>query len=541
LASIARIAAWLGLLAPVFLLLVNYSGVNAVELLQNGGFEQGALRWTPNLGFSTSGCAPRMGGGVGVLTTSNQESAFVRQNISSTTLGASYTFRGFARAESGAAGLTVSLIWIDVDGRPRTDPLQLQPTAEWAEFSLTRNPASDAVRMAVEARTFGSEAGVICLDDLSLDGPLPPTATPTPTATPIATVTPEPTLSPTPEPTSTSTIAPPATATSPADAPTASPVSPVPTATVSLVVTATAAPPTATASAIAGPSFIFTNGGFENGTAGWQKFGGELRTVASPRGSGSSAGAFESSTAATKWAFQPVRIDASLAYEFKGYLQPESGIVQAFLRISWYTSADASGQAVATDDSTAKLGGASSGFTYLTTGPRTPPANARSARLRVVLAPAGAGSATLYLDDFSFGVAVPQAGPPPPASAAPAADEPFEAPAVPAPAGLAFSEPSAEASVAASVTKSQTPRGTQTATRSATPQGTLVTTSGTVEAIQATPAVVITVASRSIQDSDLPEADDGRSLPQMAGIAVVLFAATLGGAYIVAKRQGRTP
>jgi hypothetical protein len=155
----------------------------------------------------------------------------------------------------------------------------------------------------------------------------------------------------------------------------------------------------------------FVNGGFEDELDGWLKFGGELQAVESPRRAGSGAARFSSNTASTKWAYQVVEVDGGRAYAFDGYAQVGAGVEAAYLRISWYESEDGSGTAISTDDSTASLTTSTSDFVYLTTGPCTAPDGARSARLRVMLAPAGDASASLYLDDFSFGLATTAAVP----------------------------------------------------------------------------------------------------------------------------------
>jgi hypothetical protein len=191
----------------------------------------------------------------------------------------------------------------------------------------------------------------------------------------------------------------------------------------------TATPQPTAARGSTSPGFRFINGGFEDETSGWQKFGGELDAVASPRRSGSHAGVLISTTTSTKWAFQVVAIEPALTYEFAGYLQTGAAVAAAYLRISWYEAGDGSGSAIATDDSTTRLSGASSGFVFLTTGVRAPPIQARTARVRVLLTPTAADTAAVYMDDLSFGpVAVNAAQPPPAPSTIAALDEPAEAP-----------------------------------------------------------------------------------------------------------------
>ena len=151
-------------------------------------------------------------------------------------------------------------------------------------------------------------------------------------------------------------------------APSSTPTSP-PTPTVS---------PTATATEVPMPSGSILNGGFEEGVedipAAWQKFGGFLyRSAAFPR-SGSFAGALSSSTDSTKWVYQPLSVDPGRSYAFHGFVlkngPPESTVL---LRISWYTSSDASGSSFASSDSPESLSGSDPSFRYLSTGSVTAP------------------------------------------------------------------------------------------------------------------------------------------------------------------------
>jgi hypothetical protein len=77
---------------------------------------------------------------------------------------------------------------------------------------------------------------------------------------------------------------------------------------------------------------------------------------------------------------------------------------EAYLRISWYPTADASGPALSTSDSSERVNGAGGGYVRLSTGAVQPPTGSASARLRVLLAPASAARATLFIDDVSFSV-----------------------------------------------------------------------------------------------------------------------------------------
>jgi hypothetical protein len=159
------------------------------------------------------------------------------------------------------------------------------------------------------------------------------------------------------------------------------------------------------------------NGGFEEGVedtpAAWQKFGGFLYRSAAFSRSGSFAGAFSSSTDSTKWVYQPLSVDSGRSYAFHGFVlkngPPDSSVL---LRISWYSSPDASGSSLASSDSPESLSGSDPSFRYLSTGSVTAPGEARSARARIVLVPASAAPETIYLDDF----ALEETAPPTPAS-----------------------------------------------------------------------------------------------------------------------------
>ena len=227
---------------------------------------------------------------------------------------------------------------------------------------------------------------IVCLDDLSVEGPIVAQPSPTATDTPTAPATPTNTASTTSTPPPTETVAP-ASATATSVAATAT----------SAAATATAAVATSTS-----PSLTFINGGFEETTAGWRTQGGQLDAVTSPKLSGGAAGRYTSATDATKFVYQTVAIDPGQSYEFRGAVMTEGAVAEAFLRVAWYGTSDGSGSQMETIDSPTSVGANSGGFVALTTGLLIPPANARSARLRVVLSPSSAAAAVVYLDDFSL-------------------------------------------------------------------------------------------------------------------------------------------
>jgi hypothetical protein len=122
---------------------------------------------------------------------------------------------------------------------------------------------------------------------------------------------------------------------------------------------------------------------------------------------------------------QAVTVDAGGWYEFEAWvLHDDRGVASAFLRISWYASPDGSGAAISTDDSTSRLEAPADGYRLLTTDAVQAPADARSARLRIMLAPVSDARAWILADDVGW----QRVGTPSPTStvATPAFGEPPE-------------------------------------------------------------------------------------------------------------------
>ncbi len=329
-------------------------------------------------------------------------------------------------------------------------------------------------------------------------GTLTPSATPTTsstsTGTPAATLT----RTPTPSSTSTSTATP---SPSPTDPPT-----PSPTATRQALPTATAPPvadPTSTRTPtpeVVGPVALdleFRNGGFEEGDDGrpgtWQTVGGLLMQAGTPARSGSWSGAFFSSTASTKWAYQTVAVEPANWYQFDAFVYHDDPWVEsAFLRISWYSSADGSGSALSTIDSKAALSAPRPEFRPLSTGAVMAPPGAHSARLRILMRPQDETNAVIYIDDVSFAKAAAPAPPPATATAitqaTPAAATPIAATGTP---------------LRPSITPASTATSGPPTAATATPPATL------------TPAAVATIAEpdleapRALANAGFEEASDG--------------------------------
>jgi hypothetical protein len=152
---------------------------------------------------------------------------------------------------------------------------------------------------------------------------------------------------------------------------------------------------------------LLSNGGFEvaeaGRPAGWRTQGGVLGQVASPVHGGRFAAAFASASDSTKWAYQTVPVEALGWYELDGYVSHNDPRIEgALLRVSWYASADGSGSAISSADSSAELVDAAAGYRYLTTGPLQAPPGARSAKARVLLRPRSSAGAVIYIDDVAF-------------------------------------------------------------------------------------------------------------------------------------------
>ena len=137
---------------------------------------------------------------------------------------------------------------------------------------------------------------------------------------------------------------------------------------------------------------------------------------------GGRAAALTSRTGSTKWLFQTVGVRAGSHYRLRAMaLKDDAAVREALLRVSWYASADGSGGQLSTADSQ-PLTVDSPRFVGLDTGGMQAPAEARSARVRLLLRPLSAAPATAYFDDVSFQeTAAPSGGGAPAASGAPAA------------------------------------------------------------------------------------------------------------------------
>jgi len=243
-----------------------------------------------------------------------------------------------------------------------------------------------AARSARYGVVVGGDANAVTVDSASLQFSAEPNAAPVPCPTPA----PAATATPTPAP-----------GAAPAPSPTPRPP-----------VAAVPAPETGEEPS-SFPSLV--NGGFEqvrpDGTPyGWRKVGGEMATTSAVRSQGERSVILTSRTQSTKWLFQTVGVRGGSYYRLRAMaLDDDAGVLEALLRISWYASADGSGGQLSTADSQ-PAAAASPRFVALDTGAVQAPAEARSARVRLLLRPASAAPAAVYFDDVAFRETAPAAG-----------------------------------------------------------------------------------------------------------------------------------
>lgn len=347
----------------------------AYDHVRNGSFESGTEPWdvspSGTVATVTAAGAPD-GSRTGVLTLLD-ERARVRQTVDQALAPGRY--RASARLR-GPQGARVSLqlhLASDVSFRAGVE-VDLPPDA-WTDASADFDvPIASAASIVIEVS--GAAGTEVAIDAVQLIGPPPVPVPPTPTWTP-----------------------PPAT--------------PLPLST-----TTAAAAPTATASATPAPLMplraALRNGGFEvqsaDGTLpAWDAYGGDVAVDGAAR-SGAYAARLSSITASTKWLHQRTLVDGGAWYAAEAWIAQSSGAVaSSYLRVSWYASDDGSGAAIAASDSTESLSAPAPGYRYVTTGPARAPLDARSARVRIMLAPASESYAEILIDDVGFA-----AVPPPP-------------------------------------------------------------------------------------------------------------------------------
>ncbi len=357
----------------------------AYQHVVNGSFEEGTNAWQQVAGaleaVSSESAEPTEGTHVGVATVGGNGFT-VQQRLNDVLNPGHYTLSIDVRAKS--VGLPVTIFLTAADERIELDGIAQSSGWTTIEGAVTISLAAPAA-MWIDAR--GADGDVLYLDNVRLDGAPPVIWTPTPTFTATSTTSP--------------TIAAGITETTPTPGASATPV----------------------LDAIARS---LRNGGFEDGDGvpfAWERYGGSLSSATSPVRSGGRAARLESSTTSTKWLHQVVSVDGTSAYSFDAWIMHDDpNVAAAFLRVSWYASDDGSGEAIGTADSTARLDTHGSDYRHLTTSAIAAPQDARTARLRVMLAPRSDARAVIYVDDASWSTAQFVASPVPMATPVPHVD-----------------------------------------------------------------------------------------------------------------------
>jgi hypothetical protein len=374
----------------------------ASELLANGDFEEGTTGWTTNAGQLDAVSAPLHGGSQAArFSGSGQPTIQFAYQLIDVQPASNYELSGWVAAPiSGVSRAFLRVSWFDARGSlvlSADSPWLAQPDGTFQLLATGAMVSPVAARQARTSLLIQAESPfTIHLDDFAFSGPsyVPPPATPPPQATPAPQVTPHP------------TPLPPGKTPGPVPTPTRTPrPGPSPKATAS-------APGNAEPDSF--PHLI--NGGFEDrrgdGTPyAWHKQGGEISTVTEHRTEGERGLVLTSDTTATKWAYQTVSAQPGAYYEASVQAFAGPGAESAFLRLSWYASADGTGQAIASIDSLDAAVQATAGaFRRLTTGPVQAPADANSVKLRLMLRPASGEPAAAYFDDAQFGPTEPAPG-----------------------------------------------------------------------------------------------------------------------------------
>ncbi|MEO8458496.1 MAG: hypothetical protein ABI559_11885, partial [Chloroflexota bacterium] len=387
--------------AALLALVALASSASADEQLYNGGFERGdAAGWlSPDDLLITT--QSHSGSYAGQLSTSLSTDLWAAQSILASP-SQTYTFTGWVLLNQPDVQVYLHIEWFSANddhlSSSRSEFLQT-PSPDYQQLtiaSVTPPPGATYARAYVSA--VANDPHSILIDDFSLtNDPAPITETPTPGITPLPSVTPtevptptnKPTQSPKPTPTPTGQH----TFTS---TPTAKPT-PKPTPT-----------PVRTPKPTPDEPRVFvslTNGSFEQLRSddtpyAWRKIGGVLGS--SNRSSdGRHSLTLTSDTASTKWAYQIVPVDGGSYYHASADAM-ESGPGDTFLRISWYTTSDGTGEAIFSDDSTTNVDRASTSFARLETDPLEAPAEAHSASIRLMFRPASADTETALFDDVTF-------------------------------------------------------------------------------------------------------------------------------------------
>jgi hypothetical protein len=466
-------AAWaIPWLLAVCLSALSTQGSSAQEdnLLINGGFEEADSEqrppyWLAHGGeLKTDNTLVRSGSYSGKFVADpGSRRGSVKQCVP-VAPSSDYEFWGYAATEVDASvTVYLNISWHTTDNCSQEigDPwgggrTALDKGSQWYELAMSASSLSSA-RSALVTIVVEVSPATVYLDDFSVTGPAAPAETPTP----------EPSASPSPSPTR--TVGPHGT---PAPTATAHQRTPVPAATPAVSSTASSQQMTP----VPAPSGALRNGSFEEADSegrpsSWSKYGGELLRTSAARFEGQFAAALRSETSSTKWAYQTVTVQGGKAYILSGYsLKDDPAVAAAYLRLSWYASPDGSGQAIDSADSTEHLTDDSLEFRLLTTGAVVAPAEAASAKARLMLDPVDEAPAAVYFDAVTFEeTALPEPTLSPTAAPPPDDDEETFTPSLPATGESTPTPASGPRSVPTSADSRTRPRSSPTAAGNSTP------------------------------------------------------------------------
>jgi hypothetical protein len=389
-------------LGPILALLAAASpDAGASGLLANGGFEQGADGWATNAGEIEVVDSPVHDGSRAARFTGTGQptTQYVYQWVT-VQPDEDYEASGWVAATgSGLARVFLRVSWYDGSGQllSHSDSGWL-PQFDGAFYRLATEVgvSMSAARSArITAVVQADSAFAVHLDAFEFLGPAAAPATlppPPPTAHPATTpaISPTPALpSATPRPTSRP---------SPTRSPRASPAQP--------------AGPDDTPASVEPSTFpSLVNGGFEDlradGTPfGWHKQGGEILSATDHKTEGLRSLALTSSTGSTKWAYQTVAVTGGTYYQGAADARASAGVESVFLRISWYRTDDGSGPAISSVDSTNEAS-PGEGFRRLSPEAVQAPAEAASAKLRLMMRPVSDQPAIAHFDAAAFMPAQP--------------------------------------------------------------------------------------------------------------------------------------
>ena len=327
----------------------------------------------------------------------------MEQQVADVTGGQVYRLEGcFTVTKPGLTFVALRITWHPEPGGYGQDTYTLKTGDLWGNAWPTGHEECLSLSADAPCGARSARYGVVAVADTTAVTVSSLQFSADPAATPVACPTPAPFATPTAVPTS-----------SPVPAP-----SPTPRPRPSTTPT-----PGAAIEPASFPSLV--NGGFEelraDGTPyGWRKVGGEMAAADAIQWEGRRAGALTSRTESTKWLFQTVSVRGGSHYRLRAMaLKNDAAARETLLRISWYASADGSGGQLSTADSEPLTAG-SPRFIALDTGAVQAPAEARSARVRLLVRPVSGAPATVYFDEVSFREtgAPPGEGAPPPSGVA---------------------------------------------------------------------------------------------------------------------------